>query len=249
MKTEMEHIKNLIPAALSTLQTPTPKRPAVINPAAWDWYLVGNETADEVQELTDMLNAAQQFVNEVREGGEPRWLTFVGLSGAGKTHLAKRIGDWLRKHGERYYNKNVRDQLDPYHRDMTFYFGYAQEGNFTLKWGTLIEELRNRDFYRWARACKDHYKVIDDLGTNSFDREAQATPFAVQSMSELLDRRLRKWTVITANFTRKQFAEKFDVRIASRLSRGDNVIVESNVRDYDLRRELLTKQPTTKKEN
>ena len=63
------------------------------------------------------------------------------------------------------------------------------------------------------------------------------TPFATQTMAEVLNRRQGKWTVITSNFSRKQFAEEFDVRIASRLMRDRNVIVETNVRDYAIRKE------------
>jgi hypothetical protein len=42
--------------------------------------------------------------------------------------------------------------------------------------------------------------------------------------------------VITCNFTRQQIAEHMDVRIASRLGRGKNVIVDDiNVLDYSTR--------------
>jgi hypothetical protein len=51
-----------------------------------------------------------------------------------------------------------------------------------------------------------------------------------------LDRRLRKWTVITTHFTRRQIAEQFDTRIASRLIRGSNVVCDcEGLRDYSLR--------------
>lgn len=106
------------------------------------------------------------------------------------------------------------------------------------KWGTIIERLRIGDRSLFKKACDDHYKVIDDLGVNSFDREGIATPFAVQSMAELLDRRLRKWTVITTNFSRSQLAEQFDPRIASRLLRDGNLIVDcSGLDDFNLRKE------------
>jgi hypothetical protein len=47
---------------------------------------------------------------------------------------------------------------------------------------------------------------------------------------------LRKWTVITTNFTRRQLAEQFDPRVASRLMRGGNVICDcEGLRDWGLR--------------
>jgi hypothetical protein len=80
------------------------------------------------------------------------------------------------------------------------------------------------------------FKVIDDLGTGTTGADGEATAFAVQKMGELLDRRLRKWTVITTNFTRRQIAEQFDPRIASRLMRGGNVICDcEELDDWGLR--------------
>jgi DNA replication protein DnaC len=203
----------------------------------WNWKLVGNETAQEKAELDLMLKASQQFISAIMNGEEPRWLSFLGRSGAGKTHLAERIREWLLRYGEAMYDRHVRAVKNPDLDDIRYYYGYAQEGNVMVKWGKLIQDCRERNFARFTRASEDYYKIIDDLGANSFDREGAATVYATQQMAELLDRRLRKWTVITSNFGRKEFAEKFDVRVSSRLMRDRNVIVEANVRDYAIRKE------------
>jgi DNA replication protein DnaC len=206
----------------------------------WGWDYVGNETEDEIAVLDEMLAAAQRFLDEIRAGAEPRWLTYLGKSGTGKTHLAQKIGTWMRKFGERIYNETVRAKIDPDHaRASTIYF-YRQEGPTFVKWGETIEQLRDRQRWPFHRACIDHYKVVDDLGANSFDRENKATVFAVQNMAEMLDRRLGKWSVFTSNFMRKELAEQFDVRIASRLMRSGNVIVNCDkVRDYARRKEEM----------
>jgi hypothetical protein len=233
-------IKNLVGPALSTLRTPMQMPQAIIDLArAWDWQwkLVGNETDAERADLDLMLTEAQRFIAEIAAGQEPRWLTLCGKSGNGKTHLAERISDWIRRFGPGMYDRHHRSKIDPTHQDYLAGYIYAQEGRVLVKWGVLIEEARARDFHRYQRACKDYYKIIDDLGVNSVDREGKATPFATQTMAEVLDRRLRRWTVITSNFTRKQFADQFDVRISSRLMRGRNVIVESSARDYAIREE------------
>lgn len=203
----------------------------------WQWTLVGNETAEEKADLARMLDEAQKFVAEIVAGEDPRWLVLLGPSGNGKTFLAQRIVAWIRRYGETMYDRNHRPKIDPKKQDYLSLYTYAQGGQVMVKWGNLIEECRNRDFHRYQRACKDYYKVIDDLGVNSMNPDGKATPFAIQTIAEVLDRRLRRWTVITSNFTRKQFAEEFDVRISSRLMRGRNVIVETNVRDFAIRTE------------
>jgi hypothetical protein len=233
-------ISELVGPALSTLVTRMPPAPAIIEMAqAWDWQwlLVGNETAEEKADLARMLDEAQKFVAGIVAGEDPRWLVLLGPSGNGKTHLAERIANWIRRYGPTMYERNHRAKIDPQKQDYLAGYVYAQEGRVLVKWGTLIEEARSRDFHRYQRACKDYYKVIDDLGVNSMNPDGKATPFAIQTIAEVLDRRLRRWTVITSNFTRKQFADEFDVRISSRLMRGNNVIVESDVRDFAIRKE------------
>jgi DNA replication protein DnaC len=117
------------------------------------------------------------------------------------------------------YNRHHRPKIDPESRDYLSSYIYAQEGRVFTDWG------------------KDHYKILDDLGTNSAGADGKMTPFATQTMAEILNRRLSRWTMITSNFTKAQFAADFDVRIASRLMRDRNVIVECEVRDYAIRKE------------
>lgn len=204
----------------------------------WKWKPTGNETATESAKLSEMLLAAESFVSDVITGAEPRWLTLIGRAGCGKTHLADRIRWFLLEWGESLYNRHVRSVRDPLSSRVETIFSYAQEGRMFAKWGKLLEKARDGDYSPLRMAGRDHYKVIDDLGVDSFDRDAKATVFATQKMAELLDQRLGKWTVITTNFNRKQLAEQFDPRIASRLLRGGSVIVDcEDLRDFNLRRE------------
>ena len=78
--------------------------------------------------------------------------------------------------------------------------------------------------------CDDWFVALDDIGAE------RASDFSVSKLDQIIDARLGKWTVITCNFTREQIAEHMDVRIASRLGRGNNVIVDNiNVLDYSTR--------------
>ena len=75
--------------------------------------------------------------------------------------------------------------------------------------------------------CDDWFVALDDIGAE------RTSDFSVSKLDQIIDARLGKWTVITCNFTREQIAEHMDVRIASRLGRGKNVIVDNiNVLDY-----------------
>jgi hypothetical protein len=55
----------------------------------------------------------------------------------------------------------------------------------------------------------------------------RASDFSVSKLNQVIDARLGKWTVITCNFSREEIAQRMDVRLASRLGRGKNVIVDA----------------------
>jgi DNA replication protein DnaC len=201
----------------------------------WQWHLTGAETAPERVIADDMLRSAREFVADMINGAEPRWLVLVGESGCGKTYLAERIVTWLKTYGRSVYQRErEREGRDGAGSLWT----YAQEGPLMCRWSRLLGQLRSGEYHRLHVAAEDWFKAIDDLGTDALGADGEATQFAVAKMGDLLDRRLRKWTVITTNFSRKQIAEKFDVRIASRLMRHGSVIVDATgLRDYGIRLE------------
>lgn len=220
---------------------PTQQQLTTIEIPEWDfkWVKTGVETEEEDRVLDQMLEGARNFIADMAQGRDPRWLVLIGLSGSGKTHIADRIRWFLRDIGRHIYNEFDRKRIDPKMQNPNSLYSYAQNGAFMCKWGALISKLRSQDYMAFDVAASDWAKIIDDLGVDSFDRDGNVTMFAVQKMAELLDRRLRKWTVITTNFTRAQIAAQFDPRIASRLMRFENVIIDaSNVRDFNIRKEL-----------
>lgn len=183
-----------------------------------------------------MLTRAHRFIVAMENGEEPHWLVLLGTPACGKTHLADKIRWFLKVRGARLYNRHGRPKIDPQGTDYLSLYSYAQEGAIMLKWGKLINEMRDGERRLYNLACRDYFKVIDDLGVDSFDKDGNVTPFACQKMSEILDQRLGKWTVITANYPIKQIAQIFDTRIASRLMRGDANISFCDVRDFNVRK-------------
>lgn len=238
-------MESAVPAALAQLTTQQGAQPPntavfdeTITGMDWSWETLPTDTAEDRVLSLRMLNQSQKFLNDMLTGEEPYWLVLLGEPGCGKTHLADKIRWFIKKHGERTYNAKERPKVDPERRRVETCFIYKQEGPVLVKWGSLIDKLRDGGRWDFSRACGDHYKVIDDLGVDSFSKnsrgELEATPFATQKIGELLDRRLGKWTVITANFSIEQFGTIFDTRIASRLLRKSSVVKAFGLRDYAL---------------
>lgn len=211
------------------------KTPEIGHDFDWQWLRVGNETPEENIILDRMLAAAKSFVTDMELCKEPRMLTFVGPSGCGKTYMAERICAWMRQHGRGVFE---RERFLSGREDVKSLWVYRQEGAFLVRWQRLINVMRNGEYGAMDRAAGDWFKAIDDIGTDMMGSDNRATNFAVQKLGDLIDRRVRSWTIVTSNFSRKQIADEFDVRIASRLMRGSNQIVDcTGLRDYSIRRE------------
>lgn len=195
----------------------------------------GRETPAERDVLKRMKREAVQLCSDVLVGLEPRWLFLCGRSGVGKTHLADRIAAFLQKWGEWAYNKRERPKRDPSFEHYETTYAYAQTGAVSVKWSKIVDMARDGDFSEYNACKNDVYKVIDDLGAEGFGPDRKPTPFVVNQLGKLADARIGKWTVWTSNFMKRDFAEIFDVRIASRMLREGNVIVEVDARDYNIR--------------
>jgi hypothetical protein len=228
---------------LPTLKTPTALTPAAIDlpPHDWCWSLTGAETGPELTTLNTVLKEAQRFCSDMLAGRTPRWLTLVGASGCGKTYIARRICDFVRKHGEGVYNAQRHGD----HPETLW--AYVTEGGLFSKWLKILDAGREGDFGPAHRAGRAWFKCVDDLGAEGLERGGTAYDFSRNLMGKLSDQRIGKWTVFTSNYNRKQIAETFDTRISSRMMRDGNVIVDlSHVRDFNIRREATAGFPQTR---
>lgn len=182
-----------------------------------------------------MLREAQLFVSDILTGQSPRWLFLCGKSGVGKTHLARRIADFISKWGEWAYNKHGRALVDAGHSRYETTWPYAQSAPVFAKWAAIVDSARDGDYEAYRRASADWYKVVDDVGAEGLGQDRRPTSFVVNQLGKLCDARLGRWTVFTSNFHIADFAEVFDARISSRILREGNVHVDLTLRDFNLR--------------
>jgi len=97
-----------------------------------------------------------------------------------------------------------------------------------VRWIDALNYMRDGHHSYASELSKEHLLVIDDIGAE------HGSEYGTQKLLELLDRRMGKWTFITSNLTMERFAE-LDNRIASRLIRDHNKVLEIVTTDYALR--------------
>lgn len=181
------------------------------------------DTFDD-RRLELMLSEARGFCAELSDGVDRdshlgRWLTFLGNSGAGKTHLAKGVHEWVKKN-----------------------FGYGpfyKRGDGSVTRTRVCRFVDCRDLADWARAREfakvreltdAFFLVLDDLGV-----EHDPNGFVASIYDRVLNARLGKWTIVTSNLLTSEIAKRLDVRIQSRLFRGKSKVIETDVQDYSAR--------------
>ena len=89
----MEHVRNMLEREIETLATQTNTVISANTAAASKWDF-GFQTFGEAK-LCEMLGAAEDFIRDMAIATAPRWLSLLGRSGTGKTHLARSITRFL----------------------------------------------------------------------------------------------------------------------------------------------------------
>lgn len=212
MKTTAE----LVPQVLTEMRAPTMKTDKPIT------TYVSLSRVGTFQTLNDpvlkrMWTAAETFSQHVNNR-KPYWLTFCGPSGTGKTRLAR----MLYKHfmGASRFNPNF---------DVEKQRVIGNTGQF-CNWRQLAGDLKSGNYGLVEDLCYDSFVVLDDIGSAH-----DPSGFIASALDRIVDGRSRKWTVITCNFSIGEIANRMDERIASRLIRDGNVVVECDTTDFNLR--------------
>lgn len=149
-------------------------------------------------ELQRAWQAASGFAADIARRAQPaRWLSLLGVSGSGKTMLAKA----------------VRQSVLANRPDMTCAF---------FKWCNVVNRyLRQGDYGIIPYLADDvDMLVLDDIGLET------GSAFSSAKLGELLDMRLGKWTLLTSNLLLADISEQIDMRVASRLVRGESEVIQ-----------------------
>ncbi len=142
-------------------------------------------TDEEAENLAIVRNVTRAWAQQPQG-----WLTLVGLTGTGKTHLAAAIARARVAQGDRVHFAVVPDLLDHLRRA----YGPTEPASYD----EVLDSLREADLL-----------VLDDLGAHS------TTAWAQEKLYQLFSYRYlqRKPTVITTNAN----PEELDPRLSSRL--------------------------------
>ncbi len=189
--------------------------------AQWPWHYETYHSG-----LQPVLPAVQAFCSAILHHQEPRrWLSLLGPSGVGKTHVLKQALDCVRRH---WRIKTTTGWRGP----------------------TAAHIIPAQDLGDW-KAAQDYARhdliFIEDIGAGA---DLSKGPGAVtrSRIAELLQLRSNRWTMLDANLYRgacsgqcppgrctcPNIVNVFDGRIASRLKRDGSWLIEipSEVPDF-----------------
>ena len=102
-----------------------------------------------------------------------------------------------------------------------------------INWPKFVRRIRKGDFEAIEGVIEADLLFLDDLG---FEYQSD---YVNAALSEICNQRLGRWTFITANMSLAGISNKVDIRAASRIIRGNNVVVETDTVDYALRTQGL----------
>lgn len=162
------------------------------------------------KQLERMVLACDEWLTAVFQKAAPRWITLLGNSGCGKTHCARKLWEYA---------------------EQKFDWSTCSHLHSPVYWPEFVQGLRAGDLFT-KRTDMHAWPVVflDDIGA-----ERDASGFASDELNTLLGTRTGKWTIITANLNFKKLAA-IDERIASRIVRDNNLVVQVNTEDYSLRK-------------
>jgi DNA replication protein DnaC len=169
------------------------------------------------QSLTLALEATARFAVSLNYT-KPYWLTLSGVSGTGKTHLAKAVRkqflEWNRFEHKPDYGRNR----------------IVGNTEWFCDWRQFADDIRGGGYDRLVQdACDEWLLIVDDFGA-----ERDPSGFIAAAADRILNSRRAKWTLLTTNLGLDEIGRRMDVRIASRLVRDGNEFVTLEATDYAL---------------
>jgi DNA replication protein DnaC len=148
-------------------------------------------------------------------GGTPINVLITGKSGCGKSHLSFGIAN----------NVNEMSRRDG-HAITVVYFNYKKIYNLITA-SFDDKSMKGRDYFLKI-AENAQCLVLDDVGSELKKDSA----YSSELLTEILDSREEKQTIITSNYNFESLKQLYDPRFTSRLSRYQFPITFSDTGDY-----------------
>jgi len=174
------------------------------------------------KDLENMFKACVKFIYQAEQWsnaetkGRGLWLSLVGKSGVGKTMLATDVYNTIDKHFRQYAKLTGQKCF--------FDFGFWSIAD-------VANAMREGAGDVHAGLSALDLLLIDDIGA-----EKDTTGFVKGKLCELLSARVGKWTILTSNLSLKAISENYDARIADRLIRDENILVDVQTQSYAIRK-------------
>lgn len=160
--------------------------------------------------LRAVLPAVQRFCSDALNNRAPYWLTILGPSGVGKTFVLKQAYRYLRAGGDGW----------------PIPIPYRKDGSERRSTCEHVIPARDLEDYRAAREYAHPDLVyVEDIGSGA-GLEKGSGAVLKGRIAEMLQLRTGKWTMLDANMSRAEIADKIDPRIASRLKRDGSILIE-----------------------
>ncbi len=165
-------------------------------------------------------------------GADPYWLTFTGVNGCGKTMLAKQVFEQAKRVNPGNPANNPIWPPDALERSTEGVNVYEPSRPYCiwLKEGELAQRMRGGEYNLPEDLSGDYLVALDELGISR-----DPTNFVSEAVGRLCDFRINKWSIFCTNFTLNEIRDRMDGRIASRLIRDGNTVVQITAGDYALR--------------
>jgi DNA replication protein DnaC len=219
----MEQVKDILPKTLESLEQPSKVHPS--NTRVWAKFQ-DFQTLNDPQ-LERMKFEAASFIDDLFQNRTPRWLSFLGSTGSGKTMVAKLIWRLFADHRHTQINWPLSMTTEGTAKPQIFRW----RGGF-INWGKAVNNRMLQGDYAFLEDLREYnFFAIDDL-LSEYEKHRS---LSASKLYDVLESRLGKWTVLTANVSLSQIGELLDPRIASRMIRNNSVVVDVDLPDWNLR--------------